>query len=311
MRFIDAAAIRESLPWPRAIDALAAALLQGAHAPLRAHHAIDVPGKGPATLLVMPAWREGAYLGVKLVTVFPGNADAAAPSVAAVYALFDARDGRPLAMLDGGEITRRRTAAASALAARHLARADARHLVMVGAGHQAPGLVAAHASVRPIERVTVWSRTRVHAEATARELAGRGFAATATDDLERAVRSADIVSCATLSTAPLVHGAWLPAGVHLDLVGAFKRTMRETDAAAMRRADLLVVDDREAAMAEGGDIVQAIAEGAIDASAVAAELRALVAGEHPGRRSDGEVTVFKSVGFALEDLAAAAAVFEA
>jgi ornithine cyclodeaminase len=214
-------------------------------------------------------------------------------------------------MFDGEEITARRTAGASAYAARRLARADARHLVVVGSGRIARGLVEAQMQVRPIERVSLWSRTAEHARAAAVELAHDGLPVSAVGDLEHAVRDADLVSCATLSTAPLVRGAWLSPGVHLDLVGAFNAKMRETDDAAMARADLIVVDTRTAALAEGGDIVAAIASGAIEASAIGADLSDLARGAHPGRTRDDEITVFKSVGFALEDLAAAEAVFDA
>jgi ornithine cyclodeaminase len=307
MRLIDAATIRAQLDWPVVVAALEAALRADIHAPVRVNHTVEVPGQPNASLLLMPAWQVGGRIGVKLVTVFPGKQPR---SVAAVYVLFDGRTGDPLAMLEGEELTARRTAGASALAARHLARADARHLLMVGAGRQSAGLVAAHRSVRPIERVTLWSHTLAHAEETAAQLAASGIAATATADLEAAVRLADIVSCATLSTTPLVRGAWLRPGTHLDLVGAFKASMRETDDAAIARADVLVVDDRAAALAEGGDVVQALRAGAIGEEHVAGDLRDLVLGRIPGRQRAGDVTVFKSVGFALEDLAAAGAVFD-
>jgi ornithine cyclodeaminase len=280
-------------------------------APLRANHPIEVPGEPTASLLLMPAWRRGRRIGVKLVTVFPGNARRNQSAVGAVYALFDGVSGAPLAIFDGEEITARRTAGASAYAARRLARPDARHLVVVGSGRIARELVDAHRQVRPIDRVSLWSRTAGHAQAAADAMATDGLPVTPIDDLERAVQEADIVSCATLSTAPLVLGQWLPRGVHLDLVGAYKSTMRETDDAAIGRADLVVVDSRAAAIKEGGDIVQAIAGGAIDASGIAAELADLARGAHPGRTRDDEITVFKSVGFALEDLAAAEAVFDA
>jgi ornithine cyclodeaminase len=309
-RYIDAATIRSRLPWPRIVDALQHALTTDVEAPLRAQHPIAVPGEPAATLLVMPAWRAGERLGVKLVTVFPGNADRGHSSVSAVYALFDARDGRPLALMDGEELTARRTAGASALAARYLARADARSLVMVGAGRQAGGLIAAHASVRTIERVAIWSRSRANAERLAEAVDTASLRASVCDDLERAVRDADIVSCATLATEPLVRGAWLRAGTHVDLVGAFKASMRESDDVVMQRAGTIVVDDRKGALAEGGDVVQAIASGAIAASKVAAELRDLARGAHPGRARPDDITVFKSVGFALEDLAGAEAVFD-
>ncbi|HQR12537.1 MAG TPA: ornithine cyclodeaminase family protein [Casimicrobiaceae bacterium] len=307
----DAAAVRARLTWPRMLAALDEALRAEVHAPLRAHHTIDVPGMPAASLLLMPAWRTGRHVGVKLVTVFPGNASRNERAVAAVYVLFDAVRGKPVGMLDGEELTARRTAGASAYAAERLARRDSRHLVMVGAGLQCRGLIEAHRHVRPIERVTIWSRTLAHAEQTAKECAQAGVPAHATDDLEAAVASADIVSCATLSTSPLVLGRWLAPGTHVDLVGAFKRHMRETDDEVMRRADLIVVDARDAALAEGGDVVLAIESGAISPSSVAAELRDFAQGTHRGRTRDDEITVFKSVGFALEDLAAAEAVLAA
>ena len=309
--YFDGAAIRSRLAWPRMLAALHAMLREEVAAPLRANHPIAVPGEPSATLLLMPAWRTGRRLGVKLVTVYPGNAARNERAVGAVYVLFDAANGKPLALFDGEEITARRTAGASAYAANRLARAGARNLALLGSGRIARVLVEAHMQVRPIERVSLWSRTAEHAIAAAAAMAADGLPVTAVHDLERAVRDADIVSCATLSTEPLVRGAWLRSGVHLDLVGAFTAKMRETDDAAIARADLIVVDTRSAALTEGGDIVAAIASGAVDPSAVTAELADLARGAHPGRTRDDEVTVFKSVGFALEDLAAAEAVFDA
>ena len=293
------------------LAALHAMLNDEVASPLRAHHPIAVPGEPTAALLLMPAWRIGGRIGVKLVTAFPGNAARNERAVGAVYALFDARNGAPLAIFDGEELTARRTAGASAYAASRLARAGARHLTLIGSGRLARGLVEAHMHVRPIDRVSLWSRTAEHAAAAAAAMAGNGLPVTAVQDLERAVRDADIVSCATLSTEPLVHGAWLRPGTHLDLVGAYNARMRETDDAAIARANVIVVDSRPGALAEGGDIVAAIASGAIDASAIAADLGDLARGAHPGRTRDDEITLFKSVGFALEDLAAAEAVFDA
>jgi alanine dehydrogenase len=311
LRFVDGEAIRAALPWPVIIEALATALVAGGEAPLRAHHRIEVPDAPEASLLLMPAWRSGARLGVKLVTVFPGNARQGESSVAAVYALFDAMNGRPLALFDGEELTARRTAAASALAARYLARADARHLLMIGAGRLARALVPAHASVRPIERISLWNRSAARAVATAQALRSEGHAVDIVDDLPAAVAAADIVSCATLASEPVLRGAWLRPGTHVDLVGAFRSTMRESDDALVVRAQPLVVDNRVAALAEGGDIVQAIASGAIDEGAISADLTDLISGRHPGRTHEDQVSVFKSVGFALEDLAAADAAWRA
>jgi ornithine cyclodeaminase/alanine dehydrogenase-like protein (mu-crystallin family) len=311
MLYFDAQSVRARLPWPRFFAALDAMLRDDVATPLRTNHPIEVPDQPMATLLLMPAWRSGKRLGVKLVTVFPGNAVRGERAVGAVYALFDATNGAPLAFFDGEELTARRTGGASAYAADRLARRDARHLVVVGSGRIARALVDAHRAVRSIERVGVWSRTAEHARKTAAAMAEAGHPAVAIEDLEAAVREADIVSCATLATEPIVRGAWLPRGVHLDLVGAFNAQMRETDDAAIARADLIAADNRTAVLAEGGDIVQAIASGAIGANDIATDLAGLARGAHPGRTRDGEITVFKSVGFALEDLAAAEAVLDA
>lgn len=288
------------------IAAIGEALRSDVHAPVRASHTIEVPGAPAGSLLLMPAWQVGNRIGVKLVTVFPAKQPRA---VAAVYVLFDAMNGEPLALMDGEELTTRRTAGASALAASRLARTDATHLVMIGAGRQSRGLIEAHLSVRPIARVTLWSRTAAHASETAAACAQAGMPVHAVTDLESAVRGADIVCCATLSTAPLVRGAWLRPGTHVDLVGAFRAQMRETDDALMQRADLIVVDDRAAALAEGGDVVQALQSGAINLDKISGDLRDLVRGKIAGRTTSGQITVFKSVGFALEDLAAADAVY--
>ena len=311
MRFFDAEAVRARLPWPKLLSAIEGTLRTEVEAPLRHQHRVAVPGDPAATLLLMPAWRAGGRLGVKLVPFFPANPGRGRGSVAAVYVLFDARDGAPLALLDGEELTARRTAAASAYAASWLARRDARRLVMVGAGRMARPLIEAHRHVRQIEEVSIWNRTAARAEALAEACRRDGIPARVCDDLAAEVGRADVVSCATPATAPLVHGAWLRPGVHLDLIGAFRKDMRETDDLCLQRADLIVVDHRTAALAEGGDVVQPLASGAIGADKIVAELRDFARGAHAGRSHADQITVFKSVGFALEDLAAAEAVVDA
>jgi ornithine cyclodeaminase len=260
-------------------------------------------------LLLMPAWEKGGsesgFLGVKVVSVYPGNAKRGLPSVAGTYLLMRADTGEPLAVIDGQALTLWRTAAASALAASYLARQDARRLVMVGAGALAPYLIAAHASVRPIDDVLVWNHNFARAETRAAELAGRPYAVRATRDLEAAVRDADIVSCATLSNDPLVKGAWLKPGAHLDLVGAFTPKMRESDDEAARLATLYV-DTRAGALKEAGDIVQPLAAGIIQESDISGDLFDLCRGTAGGRDTPDQITLFKSVGTALEDLPAAA-----
>jgi len=288
------------------VERLREAFREGAESPLRHGHAVPASG-GQATLLLMPAWQEGRSLGVKVVTVFPGNAARGLSAVQAAYLWLDAETGAPLALMDGAALTRRRTAAASALAADYLARRDSATLAMVGTGSLAPHLVAAHAAVRPIRDVRVWGRTPEKARALAASLDRPGLRATAVVDLEAAVRGADVVSCATLAAAPLVRGAWLAPGMHLDLVGGFTPEMREADDEAVRRSRVFV--DTRAALEEAGDMVQPMASGLLRRDDVT-DLADLVHARRPGRTSDGEITLFKSVGAALEDLAAAGMAWE-
>ncbi|MEP2454645.1 ornithine cyclodeaminase family protein, partial [Roseibium sp.] len=258
-----------------------------------------------ATMLLMPAWVPGAFAGVKIVNVMPGNSDRGLPAISAEYLLSDARTGEMLAMINGGELTARRTAAASALAARYLARKNASHLVVAGTGRVALNLVGAHLGVRPITHVTFWGRSLDKAQALAAEAAALyGIAVEATSDLEQAVRKADIVSAATLSSDPLILGEWLQPGTHVDLVGAFKPSMRESDDDVVRRAAVFV-DTREGCTKEGGDISQPLASGVLAPSGIKADLYELARGQHKGRAEDDEITLFKSVGAALEDLAGA------
>lgn len=304
MRVIGEAEIEAALDDRSLIEALRAAFRAGGEVPMRHHHSLPAPGGGDATLLLMPAWQAERSVGVKVVTVFPGNAERGLASVLGSYLLLDGKTGAPLALLDGTALTRRRTAAASALAASYLARQDAATLLMVGTGAMAPHLIAAHASVRPIRAVRVWGRSPEKAERLAARVARAGLQATAAADLEAAVRSADVISCATLAHEPLIRGAWLRPGAHLDLVGGFTPAMREADDVAVRRARVYV-DTRGGALKEAGDIVQPLARGVLREEAIAGDLFDLTRGTRPGRGSDGEITLFKSVGTALEDLAAA------
>lgn len=299
----------QALPMKALVEALRAMFASGCEMPVRHHHTVNVPGEPEATLLLMPAWQTGAHMGVKIAGVFPGNATRGKAAVNAAYVLMSASTGEMLAMVDGGELTARRTAAASALAADYLARKDASHLLVVGTGRLSLNLVEAHASARPIRRVTVWGRSHEKAAAVAERAAAAGFETDATDDLEAAVGEADIVSCATLSKDALVQGEWLMPGTHLDLVGAFRPDMRESDDEAMRRASVFV-DTRAGATKEAGDIVLALQSGALTETAIRAELAELARGEHAGRESESEITLFKSVGAALEDLAGAMLAYE-
>jgi alanine dehydrogenase len=256
---------------------------------------------------LMPAWTAEAtssFIGTKVVSVFPGNAARGEASVTGTYLLMKGETGEPLAAIDGRVFTLWRTAASSALAARFLAREDATHLLMIGAGALAPYLIRAHASVRPIRKIAVWNRARKRAETLAAELSLEGFDTRAADDLETEIRAADIVSCATLSPAPLVHGNWLQAGTHLDLVGGFKPTMREADDKTLRRARIYV-DTRAGALKEAGDIVDPLRRGVIRERDIRGDLFDLCRGHVKGRESASEITLFKSVGTAIEDLATA------
>ena len=239
----------------------------GAAAPLRHHHAIALDGQPDAALLLMPAWNPAGLGGVKIVNVNPGNAAGGIPSVSSSYLLFDAKTGRHLAALDGGELTDRRTAATAALAASYLAPEDARRLLVVGAGRVAANLADAFRAVRPIEDVTVWNINAENAERLARRLNGAGVRAAAATDLEAAVAGADIISCATLAIEPLIAGAWLRPGQHLDLIGSFRPHMREADDAAVRRARVYI--DTEGALKESGDIIGPIRSGALTEGAIA------------------------------------------
>lgn len=309
MLTLDATAVEAALAFPSLIERLRTAFAAGATVPLRHHHAVPVPGGSDGTLLLMPAWREGGHLGIKIVTVFPDNAAVGLPSVIGSYVLMSAATGAPLAMIEGRTLTLRRTAAASALAASYLARADAARLLMVGTGALAPNLIRAHVAVRPIREVTVWGRDPAKAEALVRSLDLPGVRCRAASDLPAAVAAADIVSCATLARAPLVSGDWLAPGSHLDLVGGFTPDMRETDDAAIRRASLFV-DTRTGAFKEAGDIVAPLRSGLITEQSVRGDLFDLARGAVAGRSAADEITLFKSVGTALEDLAAAELVYE-
>jgi len=296
--------VHAALDYSALIDALREAFGQGGEAmPVR--QAYDVGfGGAAAHLLTMPAWQRGKTLGVKLVTVFPQNATRGLGAVSSLYVLFDGETGVPRAMIDGEALTNRRTAAASALASTYLSRPDSSTLLMVGTGHLAHHLPEAHAAVRPIDKVLVWGRNDERAAALVQKLIAKGLAATAVSDLDAAVTQADIISCATTSTEALVKGRLLRPGTHVDLVGAFTPQMRECDDDTVRRANVFV-DTRAGALKEAGDILQPMAAGAITADAIRGDLTDLASSAVVGRSDNSEITLFKSVGAAIEDLTAA------
>ncbi|MEC8852137.1 MAG: ornithine cyclodeaminase family protein, partial [Pseudomonadota bacterium] len=261
-------------------------------------------GGATGDLLLMPAWQAGQHIGIKIVTVFPDNSTRGLSAVMASYVLLDGETGKPLAFIDGEMLTVRRTAAASALAADYLARDDAHRLTMLGTGALAPHLIEAHASVRPIDDVRIWGRTPDKAVALADRFKDRFTTVEAITDKSAAIAAADIVSCATLSADPLVHGADLGPGTHVDLVGAFRPDLRESDDQVIARGRVFV-DTRAGALAEAGDLIQALAAGVAGPEDIQGDLFDLCGGDTPGRQGAAEITVFKSVGTALEDLAAA------
>lgn len=301
---LDAAALAQRLPLGALVPALREMFVAGCEVPQRHTHRIAHPTGEAGTVLLMPAWQPGRHLGVKTINIFPGNTARGLPGLHAVYLLFDASTGVPVALMDGSELTARRTAAASALAAHYLARADVQHLVVLGSGHVASLLPEAYRQVRPkLQRVTVWNHRAQGAERLAARLREQGFDAQASTELEAAVRSACIVSCATLARQALVQGAWLAPGTHLDLIGSFAPDTREAAAACFTRSRVFV--DTEEALLKAGDLVQAQAEGQFSPARLQATLAQLCRGQHAGRQQGGDITVFKAVGSALEDLAAA------
>lgn len=311
MRIIDAAGVAAALEFPSLIEALRAAFRADIEIPERHHHYIARPDE-EATILIMPAWTKGeaeAFLGIKVITIFPANLRKGIPSLTGSYLLLSGETGQPLAMMDGGILTRFRTAAASALAASYLARADARRHLIIGAGALAPLFARAFASVRKIEQVTIWNRTAARAAEVVAGLAAHGLNARVGGDLADEVARADIVTCVTGAAEPVLKGAWLAPGTHVDLVGAFKAGMRESDDETVRRSRIYV--DTPKALHEPGDLIDPLRDGVITERDIRGTLFQLCRGEVPGRGGPEEITLFKSVGTAVEDLAAAIQVWRA
>lgn len=304
MRLLTADDVAAALDYRPLVDALREGFRKGATVPIRHHHGLPGEEDPKGTLLLMPAWREGAYLGVKIATVFTENPSKGLSSVMGVYYLCDGDTGRPLAVMDATELTRRRTAAASALGADYLAREDARSLLVVGTGALAPHFIKAHSAVRPYDRIMVHGRN----PETAAKLKEQMPEIELVDDLRAGVDAADVISCVTTSKTPVVPGAWLKAGQHLDMAGGFTPHMRETDDDGVTRTAVFI--DSEGALKEAGDIVQPLNAGVLTREAIRGDLFQLTRGEVQGRTSAEEITLFKSVGNALEDLVGAALAYE-
>lgn len=303
MKIISAAQVAEAAPYRDIVEALRQGFREDITTPMRHHHnTSDV-----ATLLLMPAWSK-AFTGLKTVVIKTDNPTLGLPTVIGSYLLIDNRTAEPVAMMDGTELTRRRTAAAAALAADYLARKDASTLLMAGTGALGAHFVRAHAAMRPIRKVLLHNRTPDKAKDLAAELARDGFEVALVRDLEKAMAEADIISCATTSSQPIVRGEWLRPGTHVDLAGAYKPEMRETDGETIARARVYV-DTREGAETEAGDLIQAVKEGKFRMENIRADLFDLCRGKTAGRRNAEEITLFKSCGTALEDLAAAILIY--
>jgi len=308
MQFLDQAAVAAALPYPRLIEALARGLQEPIASPLRSHHE---PNGDASTVLIMPAWKAQQTMGVKLVSIWPGNGAQGLPAVSGVYVLLSCQDGRPLAVLDGTELTLRRTAAAAALAARILARPGSQTLAILGTGALAAPLALAHASVMEFRQVLVWGRSLPKAQAVAQQLRAQGLQAQACEDLQATLTQADVVAAATTATTPFIRADWVRPGTHLGLMGAFTPSMAEAEPALMPRAQLYA-DSLEAIAQKGGEVLQALQQGLIQPSDIRAELATLAARPQQPWRSDAQaITVFKSVGFAALDLIAAEEVLSA
>jgi ornithine cyclodeaminase/alanine dehydrogenase-like protein (mu-crystallin family) len=309
--FFSSEQIQEALPCAALISALREAFRDIAQAPRR--HVHPLSDTESSTLLLMPVWQANAHLGVKLVTVVPENQTRQLPTVQALFILLDTATGTPLALMDGEELTLRRTAAASALASTYLSRPDSEHLLIVGTGQLAPYMAVAHCAVRDIRRVTVWGRDLQKAQLTIEKIKALGLTASVAidvaEDLGTASMHADLISCATTSRQALLQSACVRPGTHIDLVGGFKPDMREADDELVSKARLFV-DTFDGALAEAGDLVQPLQAGLITRTSVLAELAELASGRHAGRSNEQEITLFKSVGTAIEDLCAANLVWQ-
>lgn len=296
------------LDYKKLIEALREIFKSDYTMPVRHHHFYQTDEGEENTLILMPVWNK-EYLGMKQVTVAPANASKNMPSIYAQYILSNSKTGQPLALMNATELTARRTACTSSLAASFLARKDAENLLVVGGGKVAQHLVQAHFAVRKFKKVSVWMRNQDKMEVFVASLKAQGYPAEVVTDLENSARQADHISCATLSKTAIIKGEWVKPGTHLDMIGSHKPTTRETDDDAIRKSTIFV-DSRAGALHETGELALPIADGIITENDVKADIVELVKGIHPGRSSSEEITLFKSAGLAVEDLAAALLVYK-
>ncbi len=306
LTILDDEQVTALTPWPDLVDAIRDAFRHRGVSPARHHH--SVPGKDgdDVTLLLMPAWESEGDFGIKLATIARSNASLGIPTLHGLYVLFSGSTGVPRAILDAGALTARRTAAASALASRYLSRPESRTLLVIGTGRVARQLIAAHCSERPIEEVRIWGRDPANAKDAA-EFAARetGVRCVCVPDVESGAIGADIISSATPAEEPLLRGAWVGPGTHVDLVGAYKPEMCEADTELIAKADKVFVDTMEGAREEAGELIQAEKAGLFLFEAVSGDLYRLSSQDSSLRDGPDEITLHKSVGTALQDLAAA------
>jgi ornithine cyclodeaminase len=306
MLTFDAAQLSNALQFPYLVDFLKDGLKQAIHSPIRTSHAMAAEGD---TLLSMPSWIEGEAIGVKLVTIFGANSSKGMPGVQGLYNLFDGATGRPVAVMDGTELTYRRTAALAALASKLSAAPHGGTLVVIGTGGLAPHIARAHYETGLVERVVIWGRNSERSKQTARALREEGVDARHAENIEMAVREASIVTCVTSANTPVIENAWLSGPVHVNLMGSYAPHLQEAPAELIGRARLFV-DHREAVLAESGDLIIPIRDGIITEDAIENDIAGLAKAE-PVSRKPSDVTVFKSVGWGALDLIAAQAAVHA
>lgn len=310
MRTIDNETIDQVLNYDKMLEALYKIFISKFTMPVRHHHFYNTPDSAENALILMPAWTD-KYLGCKQVIVAPKNAEQHLPAIHALYTLFNAETGVPLAQMDATKLTSVRTACASALAAKYLARENAENLLVIGSGSVAYHLAQAHSSVRNYKHIEVWARNSDKAQALLDSLKQQGFTnVSLAKDLQAAIQKADVISSATLSKEPIIKGEWLKPGVHLDLIGSHTPKTREADDEVIRRSTIYA-DSREGALHETGELAIPIASGLLDPKDVHADLVELCKANKLARKNGEEITLFKSAGLAIEDLAAALMVYEA
>jgi ornithine cyclodeaminase len=299
MLVLEDAAVLDLVGPAELVPVLRQAFLHPGYTPPRFHG--DLPGGDDAKLLVMPSWSGRDAIGVKVITVNPANVVYGRPTIDGVYILLDGQTGQTLAVMSARALTALRTAAVCALAASVLSRQGSKTLLMIGTGALVPHLICAYLSVRPLERVVLWGRDPQKARALATRLSSLPVELCVAADLPTALGSADIISSATLARSPLVRGGLVAPGTHVDLVGSFTPAMREADSELFRRGRLVV--DSASALLESGDLIAPLAEGIIVGPTP--DLTALLRDPSIGRTDEAQITIFKSVGTGLADLATA------